>query len=278
MSRLVSLGLCGLLSALAFSACSDDEDGGPAAGSGGVAGTGGGAGTGGAAGGGAGGTSGNGGGGAGGTGGVTVSCTGCVEITLPVTAADQALTPALNSAFYQFSFPAPGVDLSNATVTWRVQVLTPSANYYLQTASQNGTANNFAGNYVNYTTLTETAFPAGQWVDVVQNLAALGGGAGDAGVGDAGGEAPGDAGTGDAGDAAAPPATGEFDKSRVESVALQVGVVSPNAGTVTIVIDSVTFTGVDATAVPNKTFDSGVEGLTLNTFQAPPGAAAPVAH
>lgn len=278
MTRLVSLGLFGLLGALAFSACSSDEDDGPAGGAGGVAGSGGGAGTGGAAGGGAGGTGGTGGAaGTGGTGSVPVTCTGCVEITLPVTAADQALTPPLNSAFYQFTFPAPGVDLSNATVTWRVQVLTPSATFYLQTASQNGASNNYAGSYVNYTTLTETSFPAGQWVDVVQNLAALGGGAGDAGVGDAG-EEPSDAGAGDAGDAAPPPATGVFDKSRVESVSLQVGVVAPNAGTVTIVIDSVTFTGVDATAVPNKTFDTGVDGLSLNNFQIPPGATPPVAH
>ncbi|MET0412619.1 MAG: hypothetical protein ABW217_15050 [Polyangiaceae bacterium] len=280
MTKLVSLGAFGLLGALAFSACSSDEDDGPAAGSGGVAGSTGNAGTGGAAGGGAGGVAGSG-GAAGNTGGPTVECTGCVELTLPVTAADQAAVPAQNSAIYNFTFPAPGVDLSEATITWRVQVLTPGATFFLQTSAQNGTSNGFAGNYVNYTAITDTAFPAGQWVDVVQNLAALQGpGVGDAGVGDAGGEAPGDAGVGDAGDAAVapPPATGVFDKSRVESVAIQLGAIPPNVGSATIVIDSVTFTGVDATAVPNKTFDTGVEGLTLNTYQAPAGATAPVAH
>jgi hypothetical protein len=163
-------------------------------------------------------------------------------------------------------------------VTWRVQVVTPDANFFVQPVVQNGAAHSYAGNFPGNVALTPAAFPAGEWVNVVSNVAALQGlVTGDAGVGDAGGAAPGDA--GDAGDAAAPPPPpAGFDKSEVESVALQLGITSPNTGTVTVLIDSVTFAGVDATAVPNKTFDAGLEGLALNNFQAPPGAAAPVAH
>jgi hypothetical protein len=117
MSRLVTLGVVGLLGALAFSACSDDEDTpGPSAGTGGTstAGTSGG----GAAGGGAGGT-GNGGtsmggsSGAGGTG-PSAACPGCVRLDLPFTAENQ-------SANYQFSLATPA-DFSNVVVTVRFRV------------------------------------------------------------------------------------------------------------------------------------------------------------
>lgn len=254
MRSFLSIGAITFVGAAALFSCGDDSSdpnptnggSGGAAGSaggtaqGGTAGTGGGSGT--------GGTSGGGGTGGGGS---TAACTGCVELTVPFTAAGQRAT-------FQINYPAPGVDLSNATVTWRVQTTTPNAGLYVKPQAQNGMALGYAGYYdPPAQALSAAAFPAGQWVDVTFDFA------------DVPAVPAGDAGTDggiDAGDAGAPPAAG-FDKSRVEAVQLQVGSTAAGTGTATVLVDSLTIT--NAPGVASPTFNAGAEGFALNMFSEP---------
>src|SRR5688572_8510741 len=135
--RRITLGVLTFVGLGAFVACGDDDGGTtpPRGGSGGSAGSAGGsnAGNGGASGdgGSAGGpTAGNGGGGAGGAG-PDVSpigtCTGCVELIVPVTGPnDNSVNPPVNvndQASYIFSVAAPGADFSNSVITFRIQAL-----------------------------------------------------------------------------------------------------------------------------------------------------------
>jgi hypothetical protein len=270
MRSFLTYGAISLVGIAALYACGDDSGDGSTstAGTGGQGGT---AGTGGSS----GGTSMSGaGGGAGASGGsggapsVPANCTGCVEIQIPFAAASQA-------ALYQIVYPAPGLDFSNATITWAVQVLAGAdPNLFVKLQIQNG-APNYPGYYnAAATALTTAGFPAGSFVNVTLNTAtipAVGGGGG--GVGDAGADA------GDAG--AAPAPAGAFDKSKVEQLQIQFGSTAAFTGTqnLAVELDGVTITGVTGTT--GATFAAGVEGLTLNNYPnspTPVGAGAPVAH
>jgi hypothetical protein len=278
MRSFLAIGLISLMTAALF-ACGDDSSSpGSTAGTGGTAGVGGGAGT-----------AGTGGGaGAAGTNGGVALCSGCVQLTIPFTAAAQ-------SALYQFSYAAPGYDFSNAVVTWRIQTTTPNAGIFVQPRAQNGSrvAPNGATVYPGYysadmTPLTAANFPAGEWHDVVLDFTTIAG----VGVPDAGvdtGDAAVTAEAGDAGDAGAavvvdagPVAlsgTVPFDKSEVEAIQLSVGATAADTGTVTILIDSVTITGVPQTT--GATFIVSTDGLSLNNYSGsptPPGTPAPVAR
>lgn len=278
MRSFLTYGFISLVGVAALYACGDDSGDGsttPQGGSGGSAGTagaGGGAGTAGMAGAGGGSSGSAGMGGSGGAPPVPTNCTGCVSMEIPFTAASQA-------ALYQIVYAAPGLDFSNATITWKVQVLAGNnANLFVKPQIQNGMALNYAGYYnAPMTALTATPFAANTFVDVVLNTAsipAVGGGGGDAGV-DAGALA-------DAGDAGTPaPAAGGFDKTKVEQLQIQFGSTAAFTGTqnLAVEIDSVAITGVTGTT--GATFTTGVEGLVLNNYPnspTPVGTTAPVAH
>src|SRR5215471_7887041 len=148
MRSFLTYGFISLVGVAALYACGDDSGDGGSTSTGGQGGSAG-AGTGGTAGGGAGmagssaggssGTAGN--GGAGGAPPVATNCTGCVSFEIPFAAASQA-------ALYQIVYTAPGLDFSNATITWKVQVLAgANANLFVKPQIQNGMALNYAGYY-----------------------------------------------------------------------------------------------------------------------------------
>jgi hypothetical protein len=277
MRSFLTYGLISLVGVAALYACGDDSGDGSATGIGGAAGTGGtagagggGAGTAGTAG--AGGSGVSGGGGSGGVASVPANCVGCVELEVPFTAAAQA-------ALYQIVYPAPGLDFSNATITWSVQLLAGGdPNLFVKLQIQNGVALGYAGYYgAPALPLTAAAFAPGQWVNVVLNTAtipAVAGAAGDAGAPDGGADA------GDAG-VVAPPVAGVFDKSKVEQLQFQLGSNATFTGTqnLAVEVDSVTITGVTGTT--GATFNGGVEGLALNNYGGSPtpvGTPAVAAH
>jgi hypothetical protein len=295
MRRLVTLGVSSLLVGLAFTACGDDEGNGPSAGAGGSAGRGGS----GAGGGNMGGRGGSGGatGGQGGSGGGTAAtppaanCTGCVQLSVsipatPVRPPMGADTTGYSQAGYGFGAPGaptvtPPFDLSAVTsITYKIQVLTPDASFYVQPVLQNGPPEDPMYQFGYYgaarTALTAAAFPAGTFVDVPLDVSAIPavGGGGDAGV------APeADAGGDDAGAAPVDVLTA-FDKSKVRQIALNVGILgnTTQTGFVSIEIDSVTVAG--TSNFTTKEFATDVEGLTLNNYEVPNGTAtlAPVHH
>lgn len=164
---------------------------------------------------------------------------------MPVTAAEQ-------SAQFQFQFAAPGLDFSSGSVQWRVQVLQADTNpnFFLTTDVQNGPTNSYAGVFANYSVLSTYNFPPGQWVDLAVDVSTH-----------------------------PPPATGPgFNYRAVEWVSLTVGTTADfeGTGTVRVLIDSVAFSGVSGAT--SSDFSTGLDGLTLNAFDAPPGTQAPILH
>lgn len=260
MNKMVALGLFSLLGACVFS-CGDDDDPVGSAGSAGAAGNAGNAGTGG------GGMAGDGMGGNGGNTMAGAPCTGCVEITLPFSETGQQATFAI-------SYAAPGVDFSNAVITWSVKIPTADDGAYIKPQLQNGAAN-YPGYYDAVQQATSAAnFPASDWVDIVLDASAIGAsGVSDAGVAGETDAAVADAAVADAAvadaavaDAAAadPGSTRtEFDKAFVEALQLQLGTTTGTAP-LTVLVDSVTITGV--TGVTGSNFDSAVDGFALNEF------------
>jgi len=168
-----------------------------------------------------------------------------VEIKIPFTAAAQQVT-------YQIGYAAPGLDFSNAVITWRVQPTSSLTTVSVHPTVQNGLFNGYQGYYAAPATVLSAAnFPAGQFTNVVLDLTTVPG----VGGGDAGADA------GDAGDAgAAVPAV--FDKSKVE--ALQLVVIASGPGAADILIDSVAVAGVTGTT--GATFTAGAEGFAVNTY------------
>lgn len=276
MRSFLTYGLISLVGVAALYACGDDSgDGTTTPGTGGTSGAGGSAGVGGGAGstgvGGGAGSGVSGGGGSGGVASVPANCTGCVELEVPFTAPAQA-------ALYQIVYPAPGLDFSNATITWSVQLLAGGdPNLFIKLQIQNGVALGYQGYYgAPATVLTAANFAPGQWVNVTLNTAtipAVAGGAGDAGAPDGGADA------GDSGVVA--PVAGAFDKSKVEQLQFQLGSTATFTGSqnLAVEIDSVVITGVTGTT--GATFNAGVEGLALNNYGGSPtpvGTPAVAAH
>ena len=289
MRSFLTYGFISLVGVAALYACGDDSgDGttGPQGGSGGSAGSGNGGSSGGTN------MAGNGGGGAAGTAGAGGSggapnvtppasnCTGCVQLSTPIPATPLDTTNMLSQATYAFSAPATGApfDLSNVTtITWKVQALTTNANYYVKPFFQNRPPEDstYKGDYAEPAVmLTPAAFPAGTWVDIAVNVAALAGGSGGADAGVDGGAAD----AGDAGSSAPAGTLAAFDKSKTRYVGLYVGALAAaGAGLVSVEVDSVTvvgtsnFTTVDfATNPGNFIIDTG--------YQSPVGAVAPSFH
>lgn len=276
--RRITFGVLSLVGAAAALVACGDDDGGTTpgnGGSGGRAGSGGNgnnAGNGGAAGNGTGGNAGNANGGNGGNGGAGPgpdlaprgTCTGCVEIIVPVTGPNDGspLVPVNvnDQASYIFTVAAPGADFSNGVATFRIQALETNANLNVSPFAQNG-APSYPGVYPAGLTFSATDLPLGQWVDLELNLAQY---APVAGAGDAG---PPPA---DAGDAGALLPNNGFDKSAVAQYGITVGASAALVGSavVRLLVDSVTITGSDQTS---KTFDAGLEGFALNAYQVPAG-------
>jgi hypothetical protein len=217
-------------------------------------------------------------------------CSGCVELEIPFTASGQG-------ALYQLSYSAPGLDFSNAVVTWKARTTTPNDGVVLQPRAQNGSRVAPAGNtvYPGYygaptKVLSQANFPADTWTDVVldftQVAAFVPPADADAGAQDAGtladaGDAGADASPSDAGAATpAPPAnTVAFDKSEVESLQLYVSSMTGDAVDVILLLDAVDITGVPGQTGVNFTVTT--DGLSLNNYAGsptPPGTPAPVAR
>jgi hypothetical protein len=287
MRSFLTYGFISLVGVAALYACGDDSgDGSPATGgSGGSAG----AGTGGSAGGSNMAGSGGGGGSAGSTGGTAgaggapnvtppaSNCTGCVQLSTPIPATPLDTTNMLSQATYAFSAAptAAPFDLTNVqTITWRVQALTTNANYYVKPFFQNRPPEDstYKGDYGEMAVmLTPAAFPAGTWMDIAVNVAALPGGSSgaDAGV---------DGGTADAGDAgaAAPAGTlAAYDKSLTRYVGLYVGALAAaGAGLVSVEVDSVTVVG--TSNFTTQDFATNPGNFIIDTgYQSPVGALAP---
>ncbi len=283
MRSFLTYGLISLVGVASLYACGDDSgdgDGGAGTGgTGGTAGQGGSAGASGGNGGSAGATGGNGGGG--GAGGATgpgpaptANCQGCAQLSVLVGATPVNPTNGSQGG-YMFSAVGDNLepyDLTAVTaITWRVQALTTAATYFVQPFLQNGPPENPTFNLGSYPVpafLTPAAFPAGMWVDVVLDVAAIpGSGGADAGV---------DAGEGevaDAGDAGVTLLTA-FDKSKVRQLGLNVGATTAGpAGWVSVQVDSVTVAG--TSNFTSKTFNTDLEGLVLNMFEVPPGTLPP---
>ena len=281
MRSFLTYGAISLVGIAALYACGDDSGG---DGTVSTAGTGG---QGGSAGGGMGGSSGGmsmsgaGGGGAGmagsGAGGApsipASNCTSCVQLSVVIPATPVSATNGSQGG-YIFSAPATAApfDLTNVTsITWHVQVLTPNAAYFVQPFLQNAPPEDPAyafGSYPAQVALTAAAFPAGTFVDVAMAITALPGGSGG---GDAGADA------GDAGDAGGSATLTAFDKSKVRTIGLNVGAgpTSP-AGVVSVEVNEVTVAG--TSNFQTKTFDTGVDGLSLNMYMVPAGTLPPAAH
>lgn len=277
-----------MVGAAAMFACGDDDSDGNTAGAGGTAGVGGSAGTGGGAGsagtGGGAGTAGTAGqGGTAGSGGSPslATCTGCIEIAVPVSGGNSTANLA-DQAIFQFTLPA-ATDFSNAVITWKVMALENNDNFFVGAFAQNGPPlhPNYDGVYPGTPparqNLTAAAFPPNAWTNVVLDLSAYRAAVTAA---DAGADAAPPVVVADAGDAGAAAGLdpGLYDKSVTLFYGLQVGnnAAFTGAGTIHIAIDSVTITGVPG--VTDKTFTTGVDALGLNTYQLPPGTLAPVHH
>ena len=90
-------------------------------------------------------------------------------------------------------------------------------------------------------------------------------------VADAGADASADAGP-------APVLLSAFDAAYVRSVGIQIGAAAANtdSGTIRLLVDSVTFTGIDG--APMGTFDMTAEGLVANNYQNIAGVTDPTHH
>jgi hypothetical protein len=250
----VTLGVLSLMvGSAAFMACGDDDSDGPSGGSGGMSGS---AGTGnmaGSGGGGMGGSGGQGGGAQGGSGGqggggavdVTpqATCTGCLELIVPVTGPNSA-TNLADQASWIITF-APPVDMSNAVITWEVQAVEPNDNAFVSIFAQ-----------------TAAAFPANTFSDLTLDLRTYGlppGVGGDAGV------------AVDAGDGGALIDPGTFNKTQVAQIGITLGAGMTFTGsdTLRIALDNVLIEGVPG--VMSRTFATGADGVGLNMFEVPPG-------
>jgi hypothetical protein len=241
---------------------------------------------------GAGGAPGTGGGSSGGQGGGgTVmfgppGCSGCIEMDVPLDPAFRDTNGAQNlAAMYNFVFPMTGLDMSNATVTWSIATLTPGTDLFVTPYAQNASDLGYTGVYRPETALTAAnGFNAAgsPFVDVVldlANTAPAGVAAGAAGTAaDAGADA------GDAGSAggAVLLANGGMDKSRIWQLGIRIGAQTTLAAptTIRLLVDKVTFTGVDGsnTMLRNRDFSDGPQELVANTFMLPVGSTGPTKY
>lgn len=280
MRRLMTLAVFSLTGAL-IQACGDDDapggnggTGGSAgnAGSGGNAGVAGAAGNGGDGGGSSGtggssagtggssaGTGGTGGSGTGGTGGSGDDpdagdggggppCTGCVEVSVPLDANNENTSFQINIS--------PAADFTNGTITFRVRALTIGAQLVVQPFSTDDSGFDFDGQF--------TQLNAGNGFVDTESFIDL--------VYDLSDNDPADVLFPDAGglDGGSPDPE-DHDKSRIIAIGFQLGSAGnfttdfPDPITLTMLVDSITFTGVAGDVVANRTFTDSAEGFAINT-------------
>jgi len=167
-----------------------------------------------------------------------------VELVVPVTGPDQA-------ASFRFLFDQP-TDFSQASLTWRVQVLEPdtNTNFYLTTDVQIITG---PGIFENYTVLSPYNFSPGEWLDLSVDVSA---------------HPP---------RMVEPGAAVGFDYRAVQLVVLTLGTTPTFASTDTIrvLVDSLTVSGVPS--FTSRDFSTGTQGLGL-AAGAPPGTSEPIFH
>jgi hypothetical protein len=212
-------------------------------------------------------------------------CTGCIEMDVPLDPAFRDATGAQNlAAMYNFVFPTTGLDMSNATVTWSIATLTPGTDLFVTPYAQNASDLGYAGVYRPETALTAAnGFNAAgtPFVDVVLDLANTA----PAGVAaGAVGTAPDAGGADDAGAAGGAVLldNGGMDKSRIWQLGIRIGAQTTLAAptTIRLLVDKVTFTGVDSsnTMLRNRDFSDGPQELMANTFMLPAGSTGPTKY
>lgn len=182
-----------------------------------------------------------------GDGGDQAPCNGCVELRVPVVVSGNNQT-----TLFQFTAGGP-FDLSNAVITFRVRALTIDNQFSVSPFAQDNSGFNLNSSF--------TAINAGNgftdedtFVELTYDLTEV--------------PLPDLIGGSDAGADGGNPGTpdpADFDKSSVAQFGLIVGAAAGStvAGTVAVVVDSVTFEGVDLTDV---TFTASAEGFAVNTF------------
>ena len=222
------------------------------------------------------------------------TCSQCVEVEVPVSGGNSEAN-LLDQVGFPFFYGAPGQDFSNITVTWRVMALENNPDLMVAPYIENGAP--YEGVYGALISLSEQNFPPGEWVDVLFDMSrvplppTLPDGGVDAGVvADAGGPVVVDAGPlldggADAGSDDGDPAASAFrlidpafDKRLIEQLGLYVGAAATLQGDAVarVAIDSVTFAGTPLRA--DILFDTGLQALTRNTYNEPPGTQGPLWH
>jgi len=194
--------------------------------------------------GGSGGASGGGGDGAGGGGPlVPATCTGCVELIVPVsTTGDKAV--------FEFQLDDAAVDLSDAVITWRVQAVNDTAADWSDSGfmvikafaqSPPPPQSNPPGFFTEARLLSLENFQPNTWHDLVFNVASF--------------------------PIAQTPS--DFDKTNAIRIGLELAAGSNFFGThsIRVFVDSVVFSGVPG--LSNRSFDTDVEGFVLNDWQVP---------
>ncbi len=177
-------------------------------------------------------------------------CSGCVELVVPVDGGVQ-------NTMFNFALPS-AVDMSAAVITYRVRALTLGAELHANPFAQDEDYGGFP-NSPEPLSADNGFVDEETWVDLSFDLAAIPA-APLLGGSDAGGRQP---------DPAA------FDRSAVKQFGLHVGTGGAFAGdlSVRVLVDSVTFSGVDDSVLPDITFSSDAEGLTINSYGPRPGSA-----
>lgn len=185
--------------------------------------------------------------GSGGSGGTTpqppVTCSGCVELIVPVsTTGDKAV--------FEFQFDDAPVDLSDAIITWRVQAVNETAGDWADSAfmvlkayaqSRPPPGSNPPGYFTDELKLSLENFEPGVWRDLMIDVASF----------------P---------DAELP---NDFNKTAALRIGLELAAGSNFFGThsIRVFVDSVRFEGVPS--LSDRSFDTELEGFVLNTYEVP---------
>jgi hypothetical protein len=171
-----------------------------------------------------------------------VTCTGCVELVVPVEGGGR--TP------FQFQLPGP-TDFTSGIVQWRILSLDPNPGFFIKAAVQTGLANNFSGLFHQ----PGIALDRTGWTNIELDVAAS------------------DATT-------APPGTelytaggsAVYDKTQIVIIGVEVGAFDSfvGAGEVRLLVDEVIIS--DVPGVATKTFAMDDEGLFADVAEGLPGS------
>jgi hypothetical protein len=146
---------------------------------------------------------------------------------------------------FNFVLPSP-VDMSDVVITYRVRALTLGGELHANPFAQDDDYGGFVAIPTPFTA-ANGFMNEDTWVNIAFNLSEMP-------------DVPLMNGT--------QPDPAEFDKSAVKQLGLHVGTGGAFTGamSVRVLVDSVTFTGVDDSVLPDITFSGGAEGLVVNDY------------